>query len=904
MSEPRDVDDPFEISCDRLPAMLVALHGGRPELDPGTLTRTRFHIASCRACSVEGGRPGEPPWCPELGLLPLALVRNGDLTVEALAGWGSDAEETREAIRDGLELVGPGEARRIVEHAEDERERCELCHAWRPVILAGWDEHAEAPAPVLAAAPAPRSRSRLEVLARTGNLGPALATLEGQLRDVQQAARGGLAAAVETLAEKLAAGCADLEAIGPRRPETIDLLTEDDEGRLSKLVTALGEHVRAAADAAGVSVQAAENLRSAAYSLVDLVRDHDRPRDPDARERSWHAVALVTAGSQGLLLPWQVRPRGIGDPPPSPLGEDVGRQLQLVGQALLELDPTLSTRLQSTWLDPGITRADFPGVDGPSAGAASFVTLCACLTRIPALRRIAYTGEVVHAGGAQAAAHPDPREILRVYGLKRVGGAREKARGVVESGTFIDLLLVPKGQATEAKVGIAEGRAAVARLHAAVGETVRPEDVSARLQVVEAGDLADVLDHAFGDRMTDVLAALCGVAGAGVRTPGQRSGPAVLADLYEVETGARLMAKRAGVPGSALPAWTKATDWWQQVWELVEKGEAPHDPGALLREAQKTYERNAELVAAIAAQEVGRRRRAPADDERRRRAAQETERQGGSQERRPPPVPFPTTGGPPMNPTFKQLRDLGLLDVLAQVFNSQALADDLLDEIDFPIELRPPFVNSKAFWRTVCLASDNGATEGRLGALLAAAARHKLGLHNPAFDAWRGTRAASAEPRPTPSRPPAPPTAPLVLVAAAPADAEWTRALREYLRPFELQGLLVVWSGETTVANIGAHRLESLASALAQARIAVPVLSVSFLGDQELCGRVVPDLVARRVPILPLPATACTMAAVPPSIRSLHPATPWDRPLAALTAAERGRVLAELAERIVTILAG
>lgn len=487
------------ISCDQLPAMLVALNGGRPGLDAPTLARMRFHVASCEACAAEGGRPGEPAWCPELAMLPLALVRAGDVTAMELAGPGAEADRAREEIEAAAsELLGPGEAARIVEHAE----RCDSCGPWLPVVRAAWDESG-ARLPPLRASAARRSRSLLATLARTGNVGPALATLLRLLRDVK-AARGLSVGAQEQLAGELHRGCVDLEEVGARRPETIDLFTRDDGGRLGDLVTALGEQARVAADEPGTPPSVADALRRASWAALAVLQDHEVP-PADGPRGTWHAVALVTAGDQGLLLPWRTHGRGTPSGSAAQLSKEVTHQVFLAGRAVLDLAPDLSDRVEATSLDPGVTGSDVPGIDGPSAGVASFVALCSHLTRVPSRRGVAYTGELDHAPGAHGAAPETPRAVLREYRVRAVGGVRQKARAVVESAPFVSVLLVPRGQRAEALEGIAEGRRAVAALHAAHGAPLPATEASAALVVAEVSDLAEVLGHAFGARADEVL---------------------------------------------------------------------------------------------------------------------------------------------------------------------------------------------------------------------------------------------------------------------------------------------------------------------------------------------------------------------------------------------------------------
>lgn len=105
------------------------------------------------------------------------------------------------------------------------------------------------------------------------------------------------------------------------------------------------------------------------------------------------------------------------------------------------------------------------------------------------------------------------------------------------------------------------------------------------------------------------------------------------------------------------------------------------------------------------------------------------------------------------------LRNAGLLDELARVFNNDGAATEILDAIQYPIGQRPawgagaiPTVN----WTNICNAVDTGLTEGGLEALIAFAAAYRP--YNRLFRPWadRPTAQTDEETGATPPHNPVP----------------------------------------------------------------------------------------------------------------------------------------------------
>ena len=89
--------------------------------------------------------------------------------------------------------------------------------------------------------------------------------------------------------------------------------------------------------------------------------------------------------------------------------------------------------------------------------------------------------------------------------------------------------------------------------------------------------------------------------------------------------------------------------------------------------------------------------------------------------------------------TVAQLREEGLLDVLASAFDNDAQAQLLLDAIDFPRARRPSFAgagNPLGFWHQVVTEIEKGVLPGGLEALLRAAESHYP--HDQQLGRWGG----------------------------------------------------------------------------------------------------------------------------------------------------------------------
>lgn len=128
---------------------------------------------------------------------------------------------------------------------------------------------------------------------------------------------------------------------------------------------------------------------------------------------------------------------------------------------------------------------------------------------------------------------------------------------------------------------------------------------------------------------------------------------------------------------------------------------------------------------------------------------------------------------------LRTLRDQGLLDELASVFDTEAAAIGLLERAGVPRGRLRPFGATAPihFWESVCRELEKGLTSGGLATLLREAAKEFP--YNSKFQEGVTLAAGSppAAPPPAASPPAAPPT-----TASPPGLAEWKEQLNHLLR--------------------------------------------------------------------------------------------------------------------------
>lgn len=143
----------------------------------------------------------------------------------------------------------------------------------------------------------------------------------------------------------------------------------------------------------------------------------------------------------------------------------------------------------------------------------------------------------------------------------------------------------------------------------------------------------------------------------------------------------------------------------------------------------------------------------------------------------------------------------------------------------------------------------------------------------------------------------------VLLIHADREDPSWVTLLRDHLRPFEAQNELRTWSRSDVAVGecAGARTAEMLDAAV----VGILLVSPLSLADGEARDHMLPRLRERGVPLLPVPvrsAPSSALSAAGLGTNGPTPATPWDRPLQALTGHERDVVLVRVVERVLELM--
>ncbi len=138
-----------------------------------------------------------------------------------------------------------------------------------------------------------------------------------------------------------------------------------------------------------------------------------------------------------------------------------------------------------------------------------------------------------------------------------------------------------------------------------------------------------------------------------------------------------------------------------------------------------------------------------------------------------------------------------------------------------------------------------------------------------------------------------------VFVSYSHKDARWLERLKVHLAPLLDDGRLALWD-DTRIAP-GAKWEDEINRALAEARVAVMLVSADFLASQFIRKKEVPPLLAAAASdgavILPI-IVGPSLFTQTPSLSRFQAVNPPEQPLIALSRPEQERVWARVAERI------
>ena len=142
-----------------------------------------------------------------------------------------------------------------------------------------------------------------------------------------------------------------------------------------------------------------------------------------------------------------------------------------------------------------------------------------------------------------------------------------------------------------------------------------------------------------------------------------------------------------------------------------------------------------------------------------------------------------------------------------------------------------------------------------------------------------------------------------VFVSYAREDAEWRRRLQTHLAPLVNNGVAAVW--DDTRIESGSKWQKEIAQALAQARVAILLVSADFLASAFIQEQELPLLLAAaergEMIIIPIIVAPCLLEKFP-NLGSLQAANPLERPLTSLSSAEQDDVLVAVARRVEDVM--
>jgi hypothetical protein len=137
-----------------------------------------------------------------------------------------------------------------------------------------------------------------------------------------------------------------------------------------------------------------------------------------------------------------------------------------------------------------------------------------------------------------------------------------------------------------------------------------------------------------------------------------------------------------------------------------------------------------------------------------------------------------------------------------------------------------------------------------------------------------------------------------VFISYSHKDARWLERLRVHLSPIERGGIIDLWDDTKIVA--GAQWKEAILGALESARVAVALVSANFLASDFISQHELPTLLSRASSegtiIIPIIVSPCLF--LESGLSTFQAVNAPDRPLSAMTVAERERVLVKVAEAI------
>lgn len=138
-----------------------------------------------------------------------------------------------------------------------------------------------------------------------------------------------------------------------------------------------------------------------------------------------------------------------------------------------------------------------------------------------------------------------------------------------------------------------------------------------------------------------------------------------------------------------------------------------------------------------------------------------------------------------------------------------------------------------------------------------------------------------------------------IFISYSHANAEdgWLQRLHIHLRPLERDGILDRW--DDTRLKPGSDWRQEIAAALAEARVAVLLVSADFIASDFIAQEELPVLLARAeregARIIPILGSPCKL---PESLATLQFVNPLDRPLIKMTKGEQEQVWTKVAEAV------
>jgi hypothetical protein len=142
-----------------------------------------------------------------------------------------------------------------------------------------------------------------------------------------------------------------------------------------------------------------------------------------------------------------------------------------------------------------------------------------------------------------------------------------------------------------------------------------------------------------------------------------------------------------------------------------------------------------------------------------------------------------------------------------------------------------------------------------------------------------------------------------VFISYSQADHRWLDRLLQQLRPLVREGYIQVFSDRNI--RTGADWQSEIQGALDAASIAVLLISADFLASDFIMDQELPRLLAaaasKGTTIMPVIVTPSLFESMP-SLSRFQAANPPSRPLSAMRASDRDKVLADLAAEIYRVV--